>query len=134
MSRRPTAQPPRADCPALRHDTAYAYRRYGCRCPAARAIMSHRWARHRSVQQRPRGTQRPGRAGAGTVVDETRVREAVAGLPVALNPLELAAAIAALDDGHRTNRQIARRLGCTERTVQRHRANRREPSCPTRSP
>lgn len=122
MAVRKPDEAPRAGCPALRHDTEYALRRFGCCCPAAREIPRRRHRRHYVLQHR-------------VLPDASRVAEAVAGRAVELNRRELALAIAELHrrtvapDGARrawSAREIARQVGCSYRTVQRHRAAMRE--------
>lgn len=135
MSRPVTIQPPRAGCAAARHDTEWAYDRYGCCCPDAVAAKRRK---HRADAARRRsrltGGQRCGRIGRDDTVHADRVDLAVAGRRVQLNPAELAAAIGVLaargiaPDGTRrpwSAYEIARQVGCTERTVQRHKAAQR---------
>lgn len=104
---------PDPNCPARRHGTVNDYRRYGCRCPAARELMRARW---RAGRLRRRTT-----APAEPFVDEIAVERACAGDPVRLTRAERRAAVAALDRYGYTARVIGGRLGITMRAVQRHR-------------
>lgn len=75
---------------------------------------------------RAAGTQSCGRPGADSEVDQVMLAEALAGHRVPLDRPTLAAALDRLDDGTRSAEQLARRIGCSQRTVQRHRARRRQ--------
>lgn len=58
-------------------------------------------------------------------VDQVAVTRCLAEQLVPLRPAELALAIDALDAEGLSSKQIARRLGCSDRTVTRRRARRR---------
>jgi len=75
---------------------------------------------------RAAGTQRGGRPRSGAKPDRAAVQDALAGRAVALDARSLAVVLDRLDDGSRSAEELARRLGCNQRTVQRHRARRRE--------
>lgn len=117
------------NCPAPMHDTLWAYTKHRCRCPAA---VEANTRRHREVNAKRTpiiGTRQPGRGRvANPRLDMSRVREAVAGQQVELTSRELAAALDLYDRDGRSAAEVARRLGCTTRTVTRHRARRRD--CP----
>lgn len=125
MSRSRSNQP-RSGCLAGLHDTLWAYREHSCRCPAAVEANTERHRRANRRRHPLRGTRPPGRRSIGADVDAGRVAEALAGLHVDLNAAELAAAIDQYDRGGRSAADVARHLGCTTRTVVRHRAARRE--------
>jgi FixJ family two-component response regulator len=76
-------------------------------------------------RRRTRGMQPAGRPARLSVPDRDAVADAVAGYRCRLSPVSLAEAIDRLDRGWLSSEEIARRLGCTSRTVQRHRARRR---------
>lgn len=118
----------RSTCPAEAHDTRWAYQRYGCRCPVSVALNTEHNRLANGRRLRIVGTRTNGRAASGAQVDMSRVLEAVAGHRVALNTLELAAALDLYDTNGRSRAEVARRLGCTTRTVTRRRAVRR--ACP----
>lgn len=89
--------------------------RYGHPFPENRAFRPNGWLYCRACNYPP------GQA------DEMAVERAVAGEPPeALNFREIAAAIARLDTGDLSAAAIAARIHCTTRTVERHRARRRE--------
>jgi hypothetical protein len=125
LTREAATHPPRDDCDAQQHDSAWAHRRFRCRCPLAR--QAARKARARYPLRKPVPGNFPrGRARKDATVDPARVADATAGAVVDLNPRELAAALAAVDVRRgstwvKSAAQIARRIGCSERTVQRHR-------------
>lgn len=78
-------------------------------------------AAHRA--QPVRGTRVGGRLPKEPLyVDDVAVERAIAGYPVSLNLAELAEAIQILNRKNFTVRDIAEMLGCSERTVERHRA------------
>lgn len=88
--------------------------------------MPEVFIRSRDRRVRIAGLQKPGRPRAGVGPDEDVVAAAVAGRRMTLRPANLAAAIAAMEKcGGWSAEQIARHLGCSYRTVQRHRAARR---------
>lgn len=70
------------------------------------------------------GIHRSGRPVAAPDVDS--VRDVLAGRTVPLDPASLAVVLERLDNGSRSAEELARRVGCSQRTVQRHRAQRRE--------
>jgi DNA-binding NarL/FixJ family response regulator len=53
--------------------------------------------------------------------DEMAIERLVAGIPVRARPVERQAAVAYLTRQRLSAAQIARRIGCTKRTVERHR-------------
>lgn len=120
--------------PAGRHGTSWRYRRWGCRCPEAIADEKgrrQREARNRSRRHYIRGHQTNG--GRRTAdVDQVAVDRAAGGdRTVQLTPVERGAAVALLDRAGLTATQIALRLACTTRTVQRWRAHHRQPTTTT---
>ena len=70
----------------------------------------------------PRGRCRTGRLPIEYDIDEAIIARALAGHKPEMNPAERSHLIAYLTGKQDTARQIAERLGCTTRTVQRHRA------------
>ncbi len=75
---------------------------------------------------RAAGSQRGGRPRSGARPVRSAVQDALAGRVVALDPASLAVVLDRLDNGSRSAEELARRVGCSQRTVQRHRARRRE--------
>lgn len=79
----------------------------------------------RAPRTRVRGVQRKGRIpAAGPNMDS--VRDVLAGRVVTVDPATLAVVLDVVDDGKRSAEKVAERVGCTQRTVQRHRSRRRE--------
>lgn len=74
---------------------------------------------------RASGSQPSGRPRDGAVPDTASVRDALAGRMVALDARSLAVVLDRLDHGSWSAEELARRVGCSQRTVQRHRARRR---------
>lgn len=108
-------------CAAVRHNTTYAYDRFGCRCPEAVERRRHAWR----VRYRPKGTFRYPRINGG--VDPMAVERACGGdRDIRLTVAEMRAVIAQLSRQGRSAAQIAIRLGISPRTVQRYRTAMRE--------
>jgi hypothetical protein len=77
-------------CPAEVHDTCNAYRRYGCRCPAARGANAARLARWRKRTYLERG---------GLLVDPTGTRRRIEALRAIGWPIRVIAAEAGVSHG-----------------------------------
>lgn len=110
------------DCTAPNHGSRYAFADHRCDCPSARRRRRRSCERRRSYV--------PGRqvnlAGSRTWFDEIAVERAVGGdRSLILSVPERSAAIDQLDKLGKSATEIAIRLGCTQRTVQRRRAKRR---------
>ncbi len=104
-------------CTATRHGTTvHYYKKWGCRCPAARAAKAaeaQRWPR-------PKPARQP------EPVDPVAVARACLGdRTIHLTPTERGAAIARLTAKGRSQAWIADQLGISRRTVVRHRATHR---------
>lgn len=108
-------------CPAPRHNSTYAYDRFGCRCPEAVERRRHAWR----VRYRPKGMFRYPKLHGG--VDPMAVERACAGdRQVQLTKAEMHAAVDELSRLGKSAAQIAIRLGVSPRTVQRYRTATRE--------
>src|SRR6266498_3744143 len=113
-------------CSAGTHgDTWWYYTRYGCRCPTAVNAAKTLWreasaARHRRAAD---GAPCPEAMSKRRLpdVDPVSVERACAGQPHLLTVAERAQAVALLTRLGLSARQIAARLGVSERTVVRHR-------------
>lgn len=84
--------------------------------PLERAASRHRWSRL------PRGRCSAGRPHLNDSIDEAKLWRATGGERLRLNSREMAAAVERLDGQGMSALLIAERLGCTTRTVHRHRA------------
>jgi len=106
-------------CDAARHNTISAYRRQGCRCPAAVAAIRAYWIGRRRGQ--PTATTRLSR---DPFVDEVAVERALAGDPVTLTIRERIAAAKRGTKRGLSAAQIGELVGVTGRTVVRYRTGR----------
>jgi hypothetical protein len=125
-----TAPPPRTwrhrpskpgtpGCPARRHGTWYAYERYGCRCPdiVARVRATKSWRRGPDVPS----TVQPLKDPRNGQPDEVAVLRVLTGERMPLTTADRNAAIDELDRRGLSAAQIARQIGCAQRTVVRRR-------------
>ena len=108
------------DCAAPEHGTVFAYLRRRCRCPEARVAMRPIWASYRR-----RRAKSPKHWHNHQDVDEAAVYRAVRGERMPLGAAERRLAVAALD-GQLSAAEIAARIGCSARTVVRHRSRLRQ--------
>lgn len=82
-----------------------------------------------TARRLPRGTWPLGALPRATAPDPAAVARILAGdMPPGATTADRAAALAAADRWGRSAAEVAVRLGCTTRTVQRHRARRRRAS------
>lgn len=120
---------PPAECRALVHGTWWACQRHGCQCPEAAADVRERWRRKSAARRARQAKPRP--EAVSTVrlaaVDPISVQLACDGYPDRLTVPERAQAVAVLSRRRLARHEIAQRLGCSTRTVDRHRARVRTP-------
>jgi len=102
------------DCRAPLHNTVFAYRRRGCRCPTAVDTVRAYWRSRR--RHRPGGPK-----DRSPHIDEIAVERAMAGDAVRLTIRERGEAVRRLTAAGLTARQVASRLHITTRTVVRYR-------------
>lgn len=100
-------------CPALLHDTRWAYEHHGCRCPDAVAGNRCKATARRAL------TRSPGRITPRHDVDIDRVAAAVRGETAMLSAEERRLAVTRLFWTGATAVEMAQQLNVTERTVQR---------------
>lgn len=86
------------------------------------------------TRQFPRGTWPPGRSRAATADPAAVARILARDLPANVTAADRAAALTAADRWGRSARDIAVMIGCSTRTVHRHRAARRKATASTSSP
>lgn len=125
-----TPTPTNPNCRAPRHCSRHAYRYWGCRCPEAQTAHNERTTR----TAQPRGHRRHTTKDRDPHVDQVAVDRAMTGdTTVALTIRELGEAITRLTQAGRSARDIAIRLGITQRTVVRHRTGKVAYAAPARA-
>jgi DNA-binding NarL/FixJ family response regulator len=106
----------RSACPAKTHGTVRAYSRHGCRCPDARAANTAACHRYQANVRLIDGVIVNHRC----PVDPIAIELACSGQPRPLGVNDRQAAIRTLRQRGHSARNIARTLGISMRTVQRH--------------
>lgn len=99
-------------CSATIHNTTWAYRKYGCRCPDAVTAMRSMWADRRNRNRVPPRSLE---------VDEIAVERACHGEPLPLTYAERAEAVRKLTGQGHSARAISARIRLSQRTVVRYR-------------
>lgn len=120
---RRTTNPGDPGCTATRHGSWSAYRRHGCRCPeiTRRVRATKAW---RATASRVRSTIPPRIGPRDNQPDEVAVLRVISGERLPLTTADRNAAIDELDRRGLSAAQIARQIGCNQRTVVRRRTAR----------